>query len=355
MVLNSQNRIILAPLNPFLVNDSTLRQWNLSRLVSRTLQRSFGRSLQRINNYRGIYECEVVTGFNSLKGVFEDLGILNPQSPNFISNRFLESNIFVPHSNGDSVAGFEELSELISMVFSGFNLNSEMETYVVKDCLPPGASHGANDKISFECLRKSVRQHIPQVFGTMPEYLKYFRKTPAQEWNAAFYENLKAAGYKPNSSNMVRLGDAGMFSHVIQYTEVLFLKFDANRDGILSKIDAINAFPTFDALISDLAKDSLASGQIKQSDIEAVFTYILKYGKVPGCDKKPVFLCILDKDVRRWLDWKSNYLREDYTLFADRDQIGKILGLISDEVNKSNANKPPQDPNKCVVPNKSLN
>lgn len=350
LVLNPQKRVLLAPLNTYFVDDASFRQWNTNRLIARAIQRSFSRSLQRIGSYRGIYECEALSGFESIKGIFEDIGLVSPQSPGFISSRFLEANIFVPHSNGDFVAGFDELSELISLIFSGFNINSELESYVKKECLPGRENVTQKDKVSYDCLRKSVRKYVPTVFGTMPEYLKYFRKTAAQEWSNSFFENLKAAGYRPTAEGLVSLSDAGLYSHIIQYTEILFLKFDANRDGIMSKSDAINAYPTFQTLITSLAEDAIKKGLIKSDDLEAVFTYILKFGKIPGCDKKPIILCLADKEVRQWLDWSANYMREDYTIFADRDQIARILGLIVDETNKANAGKPPIDPNKCVVP-----
>ena len=169
----------------------------------------------------------------------------------------------------------------------------------------------------------------------MPSFVTYSQTESAPEWELAFLNNLKSAGYKPRPDMKVSLSDASLFPHILQYGESIFIKFDANNDGFIDKKEGLKAYPYFAFLLRKVARKQLEDGTIKDTDLEAMFTYILKYGKIPECNKPFVLLCLFDPNVTKWLDWKANYLKDDYTLAANRSQISKILGIISDMVSTS--------------------
>ena len=155
------------------------------------------------------------------------------------------------------------------------------------------------------------------------------------EWSNAFLNNLKAAGYKPRVDMKVALSDVALLPHILQYGETLFIKFDGNSDGYIDKLEGIKAYPHFAQLLKKVARKQLEAGDIKESELEALFTYILKYGKIPECNKPFILLCLFDRNVTNWLDWKSNYKQDSYQLKANRSQISRILGIISDMVSTS--------------------
>ncbi len=350
MTLDKQGRVLISSNNS---NQRyslyTLRQYNLYRLLARTLLRSYGLNLNRIHKYTGLKKCEAEAAYKDLGTVFMDIGMLDATNKSFITSRFTEANIFLPHSDGNQYASFQELHDLLTMIFSGFKIDNSLKVDLLKDC-PPGGSDNYSrfhDKIPLACLRSSYKKNIYRDFASLPEYLRYFEKVSPAAWNESFFQNLKAAGHVPNAQQIVKAGEAALFPHIIQYTEMLFAKFDQNKDGILSKSDAIKAFnPTFKGILKELAKKQIQSGTIDESELEALFTFIVKYARIPNCDKSFVVACLFEEDIILWLSWKKNYLESDQTIYADRNQVARILGLIADEVRKPN-NDPVPSPQQC--------
>ena len=346
MTLDNDGRVIISYGNEQRLSLQTLKQSNLSRLLVRLLTRAYGLNLNRITTNKGVQKCEAELAYADISGIFVDLGLLEPGKKSFIASRFTEANIFLPHSDGDQLVSFQEFHDLVTMIFSGVVIDKKLRVDLLKKCGGSRDLSRSTDTVSLSCLRESYRNNVKRDFASTPEYLRYFDQTSPAAWNQSFFENLKAAGYPPNDQQLVKMGDASLFPHIIQYTEMLFAKFDQNRDAVISKSDTLLAFPTFKGLLLDLAKEQIADGTIEVDELEAVFTYIVKYAKIPGCDKSPSFFCLFDGDVIQWLLWKNNYKRPDRTIYADRNQIAKILGLIADQVRKPPTGPAPPVP-KC--------
>lgn len=349
MPLDPEGRVIISYGKESRFSSSAIKQFNLSRMIVRTLIRAFGLNLNRITTNEGVQKCEAELAFQDLKGAFVDLGMLDAGSNGFISSRFTEANIFLPHSDGKALMSFQEFHDLVTMIFSGFAIDNKLKLGLQDECKRQGNPlTRSSDLVELVCLRKVYYNNISanMAFASLPDYMNYFTNTSPAVWNASFFQNLKAAGYVPNNQQLVKIGDATLFPHIIQYTEMLFNKFDQNHDGKLSKPDAIKAFPTFKNLLKDLAKKQIDEGLIDENELEAVFTYIVKYAEIPGCDKSPMILCLFDGDVWKWLDWKKNYRNSDQTIYATRDHVAKILGLIADEVRKGPPTPPP-NPQQC--------
>lgn len=329
LVVNEKNRILIDYSKNHAIDTKTLRSLNMYRYGARFLSRSFGENLKSLERYQGLTQCELDKAYSMVQQLFVDLGYIDAKSTSFISARFIEANIFVPRADGNSYASFEEMSEITAMIVSGFSLGSIFQSDLRNSC-------SISDKgfVGFKCLRNSYYASSPKV-DSLSEYQKYFTRTDREVWNETFANNLKSVGGVPNDQQMVLLSEVSFYPHALQYTEMLFAKFDKNQDGILSKEDLIRAFPTFEGLFLNLAKKQISDGVIKKSELGALFTFIVKYGKVPSCDKTPSFLCLLDKEIRDWLDWKENYKDDDHIVYADRLQVSRVLSLIADEISRS--------------------
>ncbi len=343
MPLDSEGRVIISYGKESRFSLPAVKQFNLNRMIVRALIRAYGLNLSRITTGAGIQKCEAELAFEDVKNIFIDLGILEANGKPFINSRFTEASVFLPHSDGNTLMSFQEFHDLMTMIFSGFAVEKKLKIDLEKECgSATNRLDRSSDQVSLTCLRRVYYNNISAnaAFASLPDYMAYFKKTAPATWNNTFFHNLKAAGYVPNNQQLVKMGDASLFPHVIQYTEMLFNKFDQNRDGILSKSDAIKAFPTFKNLLKDLAKKPLEEGLIKESELEAVFTYIVKYREIPGCEKS-MFLCLFDGDVWQWINWKNDYRDSDQVIYATRDHLAQILGLIADESRKTPPPPPP--------------
>jgi hypothetical protein len=334
LTITTDDRIFLRRNTNPTYDKKTLEKYNLNRFLAGIFLRSYARreNAKTVNNI--LTDCEVKAAFDDLRPILVDLDVISASSgTGFIDARFIEANLFLTKSDGNDTVSYEELAEFVNYVFSGFTIDAVVKRQVNKTCETEVINKDV--MVSLACLRDTYKNNVKTLMNSMPAYVTYTENENQNDWNDAFFNNLKAAGYKPRPDLKVSLSDASLFPHILQYGETLFIKFDVNSDGFIDKKESMRAFPSFAFLLKKVARKQLEDGTIKESDLEATFTYILKYGKIPECNKPFVLLCLFDRDVQKWLDWKANYRRDDYNLMANRSQISKILGIIADMVKTS--------------------
>lgn len=302
---------------------------NLNRFLARLLIRSFSTE----KTLTKLIKCDAEKAFGLLVGSFRDLGIFDPK-PTFISSRFLEANIFMIRANGDKFIDTYELSELLAVVFSGLKVNDKLESSLRNVC-PIQKDQKGQEFITFKCMSQhhytAVRKHMQQ----MPEFKKYVDQLAAKvppaagfvDWNIVFRATFKATGWEPNqgygNSNQesVYIADILYYPFIVNYLEYIFARFDTTKNGAIQVVEARRAYPVFKPLLKDLAKDQLDSGSIKESDLLAVFTYILKYKEQP--DSSGV------GNILKWLWWKAN--PDSWDLWVTRTEMSQILGYIAEK------------------------
>ena len=304
MILTSDNRVFFNR-NPNPIYDKhTLEAYNMHRFLAGLILRSYAKRDTSTKAISGVLsDCEVKAIFLELKPILIDLDIISDSSgTSFIDARFIEANLFLPKSDGNDTVSFGELAEFVNYILSGFTIDGLAKAAIIKDCKP--TTVGTDDLVDLGCLRGAYKKNMPTVLNSMSSYITYSQKEDPTEWENAFLNNLKAAGYRVRQDGKISLSEASLLPHILQYGETIFTKFDVNGDGFVDKKEGIKAFPSFAVLLKKVARKQLENGDIKESDLEAMFTYILKYGKIPECNKPFVLLCLFDRDVTNWLDWK---------------------------------------------------
>lgn len=311
VIINSQKAMVD-------YSGQALSTLNLNRMISRVFLRSFGRGLQNIQTYQGLTLSEVESAVNLLKPLLQDLGLITNISPTFVKSRFTEASIFMPHSNGDQMLSFEEAHDLITFMLSGVSHANRLKTPLLASC-GQGSSGAGGGSIAYQCLINSHYAQMPQTMGTMPQYLNYMRSTTPQEWGSYFYQVLTAAGKAPDGKQMSTLDDIDLIPHVVQYIEMLFLKFDASRDQHLDYGDIERAFPFFRTLLLDVAAPQIKDGYLAESEMFALFLYILHYGEPPSGTWSY---------LTKWIPWKNDS-GQWRKVKVNRTQVAGILGMIS--------------------------
>lgn len=335
MIVTADNRVFFKrSVNP-IFDKHTLEAYNMHRFLAGVLLRSFAKRKAGTAAVDTVLtDCEVKSIFLELKPILVDLDVIGGDSgTGFIDARFIEANLFLPKSDGNDTVSFGELAEFVTYVLSGFKIEDLVKQSMHHDC--KSETVGKDVLVELSCLRSSYKKNMSSVLSSLPLYVTYSQNENPGEWDNAFFNNLKAAGYRPRQDAKISLSDASLLPHILQYGETIFTKFDVNGDGVIDKKEGIGAFPYFAFLLKKVARKQIEDGVIKEKELEAMFTYILKYGKIPECNRSFVLLCLFDRNVTNWLDWKSNYREDEYTLYANRSQISKILGIISDMVSTS--------------------
>lgn len=322
---------------------------NVSRFLSRLLVRSFSTDPKLAQ----VSECDAENGFQLLVGVFRDLDIFNP-SPTFISSRFLEANIFMPRANGDKFLDVLELGELLGVVFSGLRVNDKLEQSLRTVC-PISKDKEKKEFTSFRCLSEHHYVAVRKYMGQLPEFKSYvdklakndttadladftdiYKRPGFADWNIVFRAALKATGWLPNdgyegaSRESVYFSDMLYYPFIVHYLEYVYARFDATKNGALQVPEAKRAFPIFEPLLKDLAKEQIDSGTIKESDLLAVFTYILKYKEQPSASSIT--------NIYRWLTWRGS--SDKWDLWVTRTEMSQILGYIADQTKELSDGEP---------------
>lgn len=304
---------------------ASYKKINLHRLLSRLAINSYATDLSRIKSYQGFNLSEAEAAFAQLKPIFVELKLIDPANTSFISNRFREANIFTPRADGDNLVSFAELSDLVSIIWSGINVHSALIVEAESACLKPGQdTSGIAVKIQVPCLRKTYYSVMPILMTGTPAYADYIKQSPKGAWDIYFSNVIKAAGYIPNSGQLMSKGDISLVPQVIQYVEMIFARFDNNRDGFISTPDAMRAFPAFKGLMKELAAEQIKNGDISEADLDDVFTFILRYGRPPTST---------GEKIRFALRWRNK--PKNWDVWADRTQLAQILGFIADEIAKT--------------------
>jgi len=328
MTVDSEGRLIISNKFEQVYTAKSLRRLNMNRAITRLLLRSFVNDKERIATYKGAVLEEVQSAFFTLKPLLVEMGLIEPKNMTFASSRFREANIFVPHSDGNTFASYSEVADLIGMIWSGVSINSMLKKDLIRVCFKGNDQITNETLVSVSCARAAYKDSMPKSMTATPEYLRFMKSISKDEWAIYMNNVFKAAGYVPNDKNMAMIEDISLAPHVIQYIEMVFARFDRNKDGVISTSESLNAFPAFKGILMELAKDQLASGSIKESDLLDLFTYILRYGKPPET---------LKEKLRFVLNWRGK--SEKWDVWADRMQLSEILGYIADQVSKS-AKKP---------------
>ena len=351
---------------------NALFQANLTRGLTRLLLRSFASepNLNRIN------KCETQGAFDLLAGVFRDLRIFDPQK-DFISSRFLEANIFMSRANGDKYLDYNELSELINVIFSGLRVNSKLESSLRNICKVYKTPEG-KEFVTFKCMSEHHYVMVRKYMTQLPDFKAYVEKLASKDkgestvmrdiedltseesadepddspqvpptnprtgprpgfvtWNSVFRQTLKATGWKTNKGmgnikeESVLLDEALYYPFIVQYTELLYSRFDYTKNGYLQSFEAKKAFPTFRPILREVAADQIRKGLLGQGDLLSLFTYILRYKEEPGLGS-----------IFRWLSWRNNDSKWDKEVWVGRTDIAQILGLIADKTKDSGGDAP---------------
>lgn len=305
-------------------NQQSITSSNISRLVSfivirsLTLNKLVITQLNDINSYikSGLNLPELQGLFDIIRPVLVDLDIISAENLAFMKKRFIEADLFVPRANGNDMAEFFEIHDIALHLISGEARSKSIKVQIAKDCLDPLMGPiTRKTEIYHTCLLNVYRKYNIG-FENLPFYTNLKKSFDIDRFNEYAMNLLIAAGHTDNSHQTVLVENADNYAHVVQYVEMMFSKFDKNRDGSIKKDDALAAFPTFKNVIKKVVEKDGAS--IKDEELPGVFIYFLKNGRGPkGIIEKYKFSRYI-KNEKNWED-----------LNADRFSVSVVFKFLA--------------------------
>jgi hypothetical protein len=306
--------MVASPLTP-----ENLSGLNRARFLSRSLLRSFGMDLKRIQSYSGLNQAEVSDAIELIKPLLQEFGFSNQISPQFVTSRFFEANIFTPHADGNSLISFEEASELLTLIFSGLESQSMFRKDFDSFC--GTANLNETQIVNYICLLNVSYQGLHRLMPTLPHLVAYRDRVTPSAFGQFYYDVLRAASKAPTKDFKTTLADMSLVPHLLQYIELTFVKFDVNQDDLIDYQEAERAFPLFRSLLLTMSKDQIESNLLKDSEMFPLFCYLLYYREVPG----------IFEYLTRWNAWKTNPSRWRGVL-VDRTHVSSILAMIQAKI-----------------------
>jgi hypothetical protein len=136
--------------------------------------------------------------------------------------------------------------------------------------------------------------------------------------NADFWKNLQPllerAARPKQSTGDLSSGDVVKMWILMQYIEIFFSKYDANRNGLIETDESLIAFKTYDPTVASLLQGfDLGDGERK-----AFFTYLFNFGSTPFDD----FAGAL-----KFLHW--TWEESQWSYEADRLRLAQILAKLA--------------------------
>lgn len=320
-VVDEKLRLLISRKTEKAYDVRSLSQLNLHRMMGRALIRTAINDKTRLQKNKGISLNEAEAVFSSVRPALLDLAIIDSANTSFIKSRFSESNVFSPHSNGDTLSNFEEVTDIVGMIFSGIKINLLFRQNLIDSCQLK-LKLGEDQVVAESCVYDAYYANSAKNLESMPEHVRVLGKVSRETWNTFFGFVLSAAGHVPNEAGTIQMSRLCLAPHVIQYMEMLYSSYDQDQNDIIDTNEAIRAYPAFSGLMAELTKEE---SLIKPDQLPALFTYILKYGEAP---KGAVDY------FTRWLVWK-NLPTKWWSVSADRTKVAQIFSFIADKTRHS--------------------
>lgn len=314
-----------------MISRTGLRWLIAARTIASYAIRSFAEQLDRAHVLVGAINIDEAQNlFKVLGPVLKDLKLIEKIDEAFVKSRFFEANTFTPRAFFDVWVSYPEMGELVVHLLSGIQISSQIVDGFRKFEDPQGSKEKCriettDDPISLNCYRRVTKTLYATIFPQMPKLEMAAEKMSEGEWKVFIEAAILAAGYEGGKlKEVVKLSEMSLVPHFIQYLEMLYAKFDVNRNSLISTDESKLAYPTFEVVLKEAAREYIDSGDLKETEVYDLFTYILKNSKKP--------MSALEK-----INFKFGWIgkTEKWNLAVDRKSIGVTLKYISENISKN--------------------
>lgn len=261
-----------------------LIQLNWMRTATRMIFRAYSKDTARSSQLTGITIDELDELYLDFWGLGTEMKGLDSRTKMAARKRFLETNLFGFTANGDDFLNFEEMIDLMTYILSSKNFSMRMYEGTQRLCADP---EGEKDplyslpQLKVNCFR-SVFPKLLLVFteDTMPALSKYMSGLDQDQQKEALLYLEMAGRFIGATQTPVEAGDFDGFAMVLNYVESFFFRFDVDRNNILDQTEILAGLPLFHKELAKMIEKSTGN-KASDSQVEAIFTYMLKYGQAP--------------------------------------------------------------------------
>jgi len=257
-------------------------------------------------NHR-LSESDFANFFRDFLPLAGELKVLDPTVVDIAGKRFRDMDLFTLASDGDGYLSEEEVTYFLVYASSIGAMSKIAADLVVPHCPSAGQDPFGTVFVGVECFETHFFSQTAQIWDHFPQLLQFYDSRDAAGKNLVQSRMAVAARRYGDSAEPVGAMDIQGYAGLSHYVESLFARFDRDENGVFDLDEIMVAYPMFKRLLVVIGKLDPNNDSL----IQAVFTYIVKYQKIP-------------KQDLHFITW---YLtRPFWSLRADR---GAILSLIA--------------------------
>ncbi|MBY0470586.1 hypothetical protein K2X30_05405 [bacterium] len=332
MLEPQDDQIFFGPQNDdYRISFFDLSQKNWARQLSRIFLAGYSNQKTLEQNQLGVNIEEFKIFVSDLLDVLVDIRALDKRfKDTAYLRRFREANLFVYSANGNGLMELDEVSDLLVFLVSTKKLAERMHYGIMKECgcildnpkTPGGPQECKLDDnfgkpmVDASCYKTRFFNSFETYFDHMPGLASYYRSidsTLRRSMQDALIRASRAT--RSGAAAPMDMGDSESLAGLIQYVEAIFSRFDVGKkhgDGTLQRDEAMQAYPVFKSELSKLA------GVDSDSQLKAIFAYLLDNGKAPKADN------IFEK-LQFWFLWIV--LSPDVN--ADREKLYQVFAQLA--------------------------
>ena len=333
------------PLGFTLISSNLLDEnWNQNDLSSLNWKRSLIRQLVRV--YSSDPNSDILSGLNIEEAgeVFEDLSpivesLFNARyDSNVYKQIFLFSDLLTPMADGNLKMGLGEAIDYMDYLLSSFRL-ADFLIANLSHCIVP-AQHlprSYTNGLYFDCYWEVFKANSLTLIPSMPDLSHYLSYLSEAEWS----ELEKMYGITLSTESLGNFLDpvAKMFERkprrlvisrgelvakLVSFSllEVTILKYDKNKDGLLSTDETLDLVSTL--VPTFLPKFSRLDIFSSKEELQAYLAFSIKYGEFPYLTTMSDIWFV--KLNAWWEDWQKGVEPGELTL--DRKQLLRALLVL---------------------------
>jgi hypothetical protein len=228
-----------------------------------------------------------VVGEAQFEGFFDDflamageLKILDPSIIDLALKRFRDIDLFTLSSDGNGKIDERETTYFMAYAWSIAAGTDRTALATLPACPEMGPDPFGTVFVDIGCFENQYFSDVGRFWEKFPALASFYSGLDDNGKRAIQGQMAAGARRYGNSNQPIGAYDIQGYVGLAHYIESLMFRFDRNRNGSLSVEELLIAYPMFKRLLVEMGDLDPKNDSI----VQAVFTYLVKYQKVPKKD-----------------------------------------------------------------------
>ncbi len=283
------------------LHHSSMVKIHLFYSLNRLLVQGYGAKV----NFLSRDEIEVLVG--DIFPILENLSLVGEEARASVTKRLFEGSLFLYGSDGDAGLTMHEALELESLLISTIIKGSKIHNELAALCQAQNKDNRGRFTINEQCFTSRFLARYKDYWSQLPGFVRFMDKA-GPVFQAVYFGQMAKVARKNRIGEDFTQTDTQAMILLPYYIDMLFSRFDQNRDGLLTNEEAETAYPVFQPFI---AKKSMEYDLTEPETHHAVYMFLLAYQELPS-DMKLTWL------------WRR-YITGDKDFAVNRGQVIQIF------------------------------